>query len=109
HGFHFMEGDNSLQAWVYRLAERVAGLRTDALVVINAMDKRQAMRHRIVPKDRLVLMPGSGIDVNRYENPEQTSDNLLNELDIPASVKIVICIGELNANKQPLKVLEAWA
>ncbi len=66
HGFHFHRGGNPLTNAVFLTAERAAGRWTDRLVVINDEDEAAAARARIVPRRRLVRMPGIGVDTERY-------------------------------------------
>ncbi len=42
--------------------EKYAGRWTDYLVVINRDDEAEAKKHRLVPLQRLVYMPGIGVD-----------------------------------------------
>jgi glycosyltransferase involved in cell wall biosynthesis len=66
HGFHF----GTHQAWYrqvpFLLAEWVAGRYTDQLIVINETDHRNAERLRITRRDRIVYLPGIGIDLDWY-------------------------------------------
>src|SRR5690625_2353704 len=63
HGFHFHRGGNPLKNFVYRSAEKIAGPWTDRLVTINREDHAAAAEYRLVPPERLEVVPGIGLDV----------------------------------------------
>lgn len=67
HGFHFHRGGQELRNTVFRTLEQAAGRWTDRLVVINREDQEAALRHRIVPEERLSFMPGIGLDFSLYD------------------------------------------
>lgn len=108
HGFRFTESDWRFAAIAFRIIEMLAGLRTDALVVINRMDERQAHRLRIVSPEKLVYMPGIGIDAHAYRHGDVSALALRTELGVSPTAKIVLCVAELSERKRPLDVLEGW-
>lgn len=62
HGFHFHSRGGRVRNACYRLLERVAGRWTDFLVVINREDEAAARACRLLPSERIVYMPGIGVD-----------------------------------------------
>jgi len=58
--------------FVFRSLEKVAGKWTDYLVIMNSEDEMLAHKHQIVPPDRLLYMPGIGVDT-RLHSPENVS------------------------------------
>ena len=62
HGFHFEAGSNSVRNLAFLSLEKIAGNWTDYLVVMNSEDEMLAQKHRLVPGDRLMYMPGIGVD-----------------------------------------------
>ena len=66
HGFHFHQGGRAVTNASFLAAERLAGRWTDRLVVINDEDEIAARKHQIVPSNRLVRMPGIGIDTSWF-------------------------------------------
>jgi glycosyltransferase involved in cell wall biosynthesis len=112
HGFHFHEDGSWLTNIVFLTAERVAGRWTDRLVVINAEDEAAALRHRIVPRRRLVHMPGIGLDTARYARaavaPDAPSEVRI-ELGIRADAPVFVIVGELNWNKRQRDAVAALA
>jgi glycosyltransferase involved in cell wall biosynthesis len=66
HGFHFHANGAAATNAAFLGLEKLAGRWTDYLVVMNRDDERAALRHRLVPPDRLRLMPGIGVDLERF-------------------------------------------
>jgi glycosyltransferase involved in cell wall biosynthesis len=112
HGFHFHRDGHPLANALFIAAERLAGRWTDRLVVINHEDRAAAHRWRIVSDDRLVEMPGIGLDTSWYRadavDPSGAAQ-VRAEAGIPADAPMFVLIAELNRNKRPLDAIEALA
>ena len=76
HGFHFHPNRGRLANAPFALAEKAAARWTDYLVVINDEDARAARRLSLVPPDRLVQMPGIGIDTSRFQPDRVSADDI---------------------------------
>ncbi len=103
HGFHFHQGGHPIANAAYLLAERIAGRWTDRLIVINEEDEAAALRYRIVPRRRLVHMPGIGVDTARYAPATVAPDapsHLRDQLGIPAGAPVFVVVGELSRRKR---------
>jgi glycosyltransferase involved in cell wall biosynthesis len=103
HGFHFHEGGNPATNALYLTAERVAGRWTDRLIVINDEDEAAAERNRIVPRGRLVRMPGIGVDTRRYERSSIDPGEIARareELGVPADAPLFVVVAELRSRKR---------
>lgn len=112
HGFHFYKGGNPATNALFQTAERVAGRWTDRLVVINDEDEAAAVRNRIVPRGRLVRMPGIGIDTSTWSPssvPPNGAARVRGQLGIAADAPIFVVVGELNRNKRQGKAIAALA
>ncbi|MFI5260011.1 MAG: glycosyltransferase family 4 protein, partial [Candidatus Limnocylindrales bacterium] len=112
HGFHFYEGGNPASNAAFLMAERLAGRWTDRLVVINTEDEAAALRHRIVPPDRLIRMPGIGVDTRRWSPSSVAPEDIARfreQLRIAAGVPIFLVVGELNRNKRQRDAIAALA
>jgi glycosyltransferase involved in cell wall biosynthesis len=110
HGFHFHEGGHPATNAAFLTAERVAGRWTDRLVVINDEDETAAIRHRIVPRRRLVRMPGIGLDTRMYSPSTVAPDGparVRRQLGIASDVPIFAVVGELNRNKRQQDAIAA--
>lgn len=112
HGFHFHQGGRPLDNWLYRNLEKAAGRWTDYLVTINREDYTAASRYGIVPARQLKYMPGIGVDRELFSpGATKTGDvvQLRESLDVSPSDKLLLVVGELNHNKRPDFVLDAFA
>lgn len=112
HGFHFHPSGSRAFNTAYVAAEKAAGRWTDALVVINAADEAAARRHRLVPADRLVRMPGIGIDTERFDPgrvPAQDIARVRDELGLDNADHLVLMIAEFTANKRHADAVLALA
>jgi glycosyltransferase involved in cell wall biosynthesis len=103
HGFHFHEGGHPVTNAAFLTAERVAGRWTDRLVVINDEDESAAIRHRIVSPNRLVRMPGIGLDTGFYSPSTVSGDAaswVRTQFGIAAEVPLFAVVGELSRRKR---------
>ena len=110
HGFHFHKGANPVINEVYKRLERTAGPWTDKLVVINHEDEAAARHYKIVPEDKILYMPGIGVDVEKYRAAHVTqtdTDAIYTELGLKASDKLILMIAEFNPGKRHRDALSA--
>ena len=112
HGFHFHPNRQWIANVPFSLAEKAAGRWTDYLVVINDEDERAARRLSLVPPDRLVHMPGIGIDIARFQ-PERVSaedvTRVRHELELGPQDQLVLAVAEFTRNKRHEDVVRAFA
>lgn len=111
HGFHFHEGGRLATNALFRTLERIAGRWTDHLIVINRDDERAALRHRIVPKERLHFMPGIGIDLQLYAPDRVQAVDVARvraELGIPGGEPYFLMVAEFNRGKRHEDLLAAF-
>ena len=66
HGFHFHPTNTWIRNKVFARLEKLAGSWTDYLVTINKTDWKAAAELKLVPDDRLLYMPGIGIDLTHF-------------------------------------------
>jgi glycosyltransferase involved in cell wall biosynthesis len=112
HGFHFFEGGHPATNAFFLGMERLAGRWTDRLVVINDEDEAAALRHRIVPRRRLVRMPGIGLDTRWYAPSSVDPDSVTrarDQYDIPANVPLFVVVAELTPGKRVGDAIAALA
>jgi glycosyltransferase involved in cell wall biosynthesis len=110
HGFHFHREGSFVTNTAFSTAERVAGRWTDRLIVINEDDHEAALRHRIVPPSRLILMPGIGVDTSWYDRAAVPADKVAAvrmELGVPLGAPLFAVVGELSMRKRPFDVVAA--
>lgn len=110
HGFPFYPGGSRAKNAMFVTAEKVAGRWTDRLIVINEQDEAAALEHRIVPRRRLVLMPGIGVDTQRYARASVPEDDIAQtreQLAIAPGTPQFVVVGELTLRKRPWDVVAA--
>lgn len=112
HGFHFHPGGKPLKNAIYLNLEKLAGRWTDYLVTINREDELAAKRHHILPEDRILYMPGIGVNLNYY-NPEGVSEaevaRVRYELGITQKNSLFLSIADFDPGKRHRDVLKAFA
>ncbi len=111
HGFHFYDSGNLVTNAVFLTAERTAGRWTDRLIVINDEDEAAARDHHIVRQDRLVRMPGIGVDTRWYSRSSITpvSSVELDSLGVPAGAPLFVVVAELSPRKRVHDAIAALA
>ncbi|GLO59659.1 glycosyl transferase family 1 [Vibrio sp. MACH09] len=107
HGFHFIEGNSKILNFFYILLEKVAGLCTDHLFVINEHDYKSALRYKIVPEICLSRLYGIGVNVEVYKHNESLRRLTRDEIGINDDSVCILHIAELNKNKNQMIVLSA--
>lgn len=112
HGFHFYKGGSLVTNWFYLVLEKAAGKWTDYLVVINKEDLESAIRHRILPAERVTYMPGIGVDTSYYDPSRIKNievEKVRHELGLNAADLLFLMVAEFTANKRHEDVLRAFA
>lgn len=131
HGFHYQPEPGSTAArpgstidrWIqaegsrarnaaYLSAERLAARWTDHLVVINRDDERAALRHRLLPRERVHYTPGIGIDVGAYAAEAVGAGEVRRARDglgLREGDSLFLMIAEFTLNKRHADVLRALA
>jgi glycosyltransferase involved in cell wall biosynthesis len=112
HGFHFYRGAGPVNNALFPLLEKMAGRWTDLLIVINGEDYRAAQSYQLVPPERLIRMPGIGVDTCRY-SPRAVSQNDIDrvrtELSLASQDRMLLMVAEFNAGKRHKDALYAFA
>jgi glycosyltransferase involved in cell wall biosynthesis len=112
HGFHFHSDGNPLKNALFLTLEKLGGAWTDYLVVINHDDERSAERFRLVPTQKIVYMPGIGVEPNYYNRQnisEADISQLRQELQLTPDNKIFLAIAEFTLNKRHRDMVSALA
>jgi glycosyltransferase involved in cell wall biosynthesis len=111
HGFHFYGGQSVVKRSLFTAIERMAGRWTDWLVVTNEEDLAAARRLEIVPAERIVFIPGVGVDSEAFR-PERVTAATLCEVErrlgMSSDDVLLLAICELNKNKRPVDVIRAF-
>jgi glycosyltransferase involved in cell wall biosynthesis len=112
HGFHFFQGGAAVRNAAFIALEKLAGCWTDALVVINREDEASARRLALVSQQRIVYMPGIGIDLSRYnaESVSKTSSSELRAaLNLGEGTSVFLQIADFVPRKRHRDLLRAFA
>jgi len=112
HGFHFFSGGKLIRNTVFKMLERLAGRWTDYLVVMNSEDFTAAQRYHIVPAERLVFMPGIGVDPQRFSPEAVPPDEVIRvkaSLSLAVEDPFFLMIAEFIPRKRHRDVLHAFA
>jgi glycosyltransferase involved in cell wall biosynthesis len=111
HGFHFgASDDDGVVEWLFARLERIAGRWTDRLIVINDVDRDLAQQLRLVAPERLLLLPGIGIDLDWYRVTPQVraeADGLRERLGLGGGDVLFAMVAQFEARKNHRLVLQA--
>ncbi len=110
HGFHFYRGGKWRRNLVFRNLEKIADKWTDRLIVINREDFEAAKKYRIVSEDRLVYMPGIGLDFSKYDREDISREDVLavrTELGLKDDDVLYSMLAEFNPGKRHKDVITA--
>jgi glycosyltransferase involved in cell wall biosynthesis len=112
HGFHFHKGGSPVKNKIFLTLERSAGPWTDYLVVMNHEDEGAVRTHKIVPENKLMYMPGIGVDIKKYSPERATEEDVKTvraELGLKNNECFFLMIAEFNPGKRHRDALAAFA
>ncbi len=113
HGFHFHSNGGKLRNSFYWTAERVAARYTHALLTINTEDAAAASRFRLAPGGFHDLLPGAGVQCERFDPARFCSPSnreaLCSSLRVPRDSALVLMIAELIPRKRHSDSIRALA
>ncbi len=92
--------------WLYRLCERALASVTDVIVSVSERDRQRLMQWGI-PHHKIVTIP-NGIDLTAFDGPVDVG-NLRRELGLDEDRPLVMQVGRLSAQKDPLAFVEGAA
>lgn len=108
HGFHFNENGSKLGNRIFYLAEKLAGKKTQHLIVMNQEDYQKAQG--LLDKERIHFIHGIGVDTDYY-NPENISHserlNIKENLGIEEQKLVITHLAEFNENKRQIDIVQA--
>lgn len=102
HGFHFHEGGTALKNAIFLLFEKMHAQRTDRLIVINDEDYVAAVKHRLVPPERLIRMRGIGVDTEFFAPGSITAEKkraIREQMGLGQEDHLVLMVAEFNPDK----------
>jgi glycosyltransferase EpsD len=105
HGFHLFQGGPKKNWLVYYPIEKLMCRYTDELITITEEDYLLAQKDFSVSASRIHSI---GANTAKYFVPSQNEIvSLRSELGISSAKNIIICTGELNANKNQITLIHA--
>ncbi len=107
HGFHFFKDAPLLNWLIYFPLEKIAAPYTDLLITTNKEDTRTAKKLGL-NHEQITHIKGVGVEVN---NPPMTADEkqqLKQSLNLTDDQCIIICVAEMNHNKNQMFLLRNW-
>lgn len=110
HGFHFYRGGHPVKNALFCNLERIARNWMDCLVVINREDETAALKCLCLPPERVVYMPGIGVDLRTF-NSENVSPqkirNLIEELKLSYDSKVFLMVAAFDPGKRHRDAIRA--
>lgn len=106
HGFHFFKGSSKLSWLTFYPVEKHYAKYTDLLITINQEDFNRA---KTFTAKKCCYLPGVGVDLSRFDLPDDTREIKRNELNLPLDATVIIHIAELNKNKNQENLLRAFS
>ncbi len=107
HGFHFFKGCPIQNKLIYKTVEKWLSKYTDVLVTINDEDYNAALKMKA---KKVYKINGIGVDLSTYRvNENLNKVEFRKELGLNEDNFVVVSIGELNKNKNTLRVVDVVA
>lgn len=105
HGFHFYKGAPKRNWLVFYPIEKFFSRFTDTLITITHEDYNLALAKFHC---HVVFMHGVGVDNRRYYKvPDEVKHSLRKKMGFNLSQKLILCVGELNTNKNQTMAISA--
>uniref|UniRef100_UPI00403FBE89 glycosyltransferase family 4 protein n=1 Tax=Paenibacillus sp. FSL R10-2734 TaxID=2954691 RepID=UPI00403FBE89 len=117
HGFHFFKGAPLLNWMLYYPLERLMARWTDVLITINSEDHERAQKFSV--RKKVTYVSGVGLDLQVYGSEQEHCEAAkekaerrrqlfnLRKSDNDELPFVVLCVAELNANKNQKQLIEA--
>lgn len=104
HGFHFFKGNSKFKNLIFRTIEKHFAKSTDALVTINEEDYQSALKFKA---KKVYKINGIGVDLTKYKvNEDLDKIKFRKSLGLKEEDFVIVSIGELNENKNTLRMLD---
>ncbi|MDO6542475.1 glycosyltransferase family 4 protein [Photobacterium sanguinicancri] len=107
HGFHYVSSNPFWKNGIFYLTEKIAGLKTDHLFVINNDDYNFALKYNIVKRELISYIHGIGVDPERYQYLPNAREEVFDELELSENTIVILHVAELNKNKNHDVMLKA--
>ena len=105
HGFHFYKGAPKKNWLIFYPIEKYFSKLTDKIITITREDYALARKKFSCEVERI---HGVGVDEQRYFSvDEKTKNDMKEKMGYTLEQKIILCVGELNKNKNQIMAIEA--
>lgn len=105
HGFHFYEGCPIQNKIIYKTIEKYCAKFTTVLVTMNEEDYQASLKMKAKKKFKI---NGIGVDFSKYSRKENFNKaEFRKTLGLAEDDYVVVSIGELNKNKNTLRLIDA--
>ncbi|ANX13960.1 hypothetical protein ABE41_018260 [Fictibacillus arsenicus] len=105
HGFHFFKSAPIINWILYYPLERFMAKFTRILITINKEDYCRA--RNFISDNRVRYVKGVGVDTSYYSLAHNNSTKLRKQLGLRKNDFVIICIAELNNNKNHIQLINA--
>lgn len=109
HGFHFFAGAPKANWLLFAPVEWLMARETDVLLTINQEDYARAQKFPV--RGDVLYVPGVGLDTTVFQPDGETAAGvrarLRGELGVAEDELLILCVAELNANKNQPQLFEA--
>ncbi len=107
HGFHFYKGCPIQNKLIYKTVEKWLSRYTDILVTMNEEDYQAALKMKA---KKVFKINGIGVDLSKYRmNDKLNRVEFKKSLGLNEDDFVVTSIGELNKNKNTLRLIEVMS
>lgn len=107
HGFHFFKGASKLNWLIFYPIEKMLSKVTDTLITINEEDYNFAKKKFYSKQIELVHGVGVSPEKFNFEMPEEEKENIRREIGLEKDDFVMMCVGELNDNKNQIMQINA--
>jgi glycosyltransferase involved in cell wall biosynthesis len=105
HGFHFYKGCPIQNKLIYKTIEKVLAKHTTCLVTMNQEDYESAVKMKA---KKVFKINGIGVDFSKYKkDPDFDVAEFRKSLGLNENDFVVASVGELNKNKNTLRLIDA--
>lgn len=109
HGFHFFQGAPTANWLLFAPVEWLMARQTNVLLTINREDYARAQTFPV--RGDVLYVPGVGLDTSQFQPDRETAagirSKLRAELGAAEDELLILCVAELNANKNQGQLFRA--
>lgn len=109
HGFHFYKGAPIKNWLIYYPIEKWLAKKTNAIITINKEDYERAKRFKLKNNGKIYYVPGVGMDLSRYDIPDDVRKIKRSELKLKNTDIALISMGDLIDRKNYPVAIETIA